>query len=245
VGLLAVTVLAVALALRLGWWQLDRADQKERLQALMQARGSAVPIDDAGLLRLCCADPAALHYRPAHLRGQWVPEHTVFLENRQMVGRPGFFVVTPLRLEGRPDAVLLVQRGWVPRDSDERTRLPTLSTPTGTVELDGLIAPPPARLYEFSAAASGPIRQNLDIAGFAAQTGLALLPVSLQQRDPPSGNAHAAQPAGDRLLRQWPQPTIDVQKHYGYAFQWFALGALMAGLYVWFQFVRPWRRRRG
>jgi len=40
-------------------------------------------------------------------------------------------------------------------------------------------------------------------------------------------------------LREWPRPAVDVQKHYGYAFQWFALCALMAGLYVWFQLVRP------
>jgi surfeit locus 1 family protein len=56
--------------------------------------------------------------------------------------------------------------------------------------------------------------------------------------------ADSASTADDGLLRQWPRPAVDVQKHYGYAFQWFALGALMAGLYVWFQLVRPRLRRR-
>jgi surfeit locus 1 family protein len=45
--------------------------------------------------------------------------------------------------------------------------------------------------------------------------------------------------SGDGLLRQWPKPAVDIQKHYGYAFQWFALCALLAGLYVWFQLLRP------
>ncbi|MBC8056770.1 MAG: SURF1 family protein, partial [Rhizobiales bacterium] len=64
-----------------------------------------------------------------------------------------------------------------------------------------------------------------------------LAPLSVLQADSPST-------AGDGLLRDWPHPAVDVQKHYGYAFQWFALGALMAGLYVWFQLVRPRLRAR-
>jgi surfeit locus 1 family protein len=49
----------------------------------------------------------------------------------------------------------------------------------------------------------------------------------------------SASTVGDGLMRQWPRPAVDVQKHYGYAFQWFALCGLMAGLYVWFQLIRP------
>ena len=84
--------------------------------------------------------------------------------------------------------------------------------------------------------AAGAIRQNLDLAGFALETGLRLAPLSLQQQD-------SANTANDGLLRQWPRPAADVQKHHGYAFQWFALSALMAGLYVWFQLLRPRRKR--
>lgn len=43
----------------------------------------------------------------------------------------------------------------------------------------------------------------------------------------------------DGLQRDWPQPAADVHKHYGYAFQWFALSALTLILYVWFQIIRP------
>jgi surfeit locus 1 family protein len=48
-----------------------------------------------------------------------------------------------------------------------------------------------------------------------------------------------ANPPADGLLRQWPPPAADVHKHYGYAFQWFALSALVLVLYVWFQILRP------
>jgi surfeit locus 1 family protein len=64
---------------------------------------------------------------------------------------------------------------------------------------------------------------------------------------PPGGAAPAAAPAAeaaDGLHRHWPPPAVDVHKHYGYAFQWFALAALILGLYVWFQVLAPYRAGR-
>jgi surfeit locus 1 family protein len=232
---LLAAVIGIALTADLGAWQLRRAAEKLALQANLDAR-SHMPALDAGDLAGTASAAAAQYDRAVHLRGKWVEGRTVFLDNRQMKGRVGFFVVTPLQLENRADAVL-VQRGWVARDFVDRARLPALVTARGTVEVDGLIAPPPARLYQFSNAASGPIRQNLDLGRFGTETGLSLAPLSVRQID-------SAATAGDGLLREWPHPAADVQKHYGYAFQWFALSALMAGLYVWFQLIKPRLGRR-
>jgi len=151
-----------------------------------------------------------------------------------MAGKPGFYVVTPLQLEGRPEAVI-VQRGWIPRNFADRTALPNVPNPSGVVSVTGVIASPPVRLYEFDPASSGLIRQNLDLGAYARELRTPLLPLSVMQGDDSGG-------AGDGLRRDWPTPALDVQKHYGYAFQWFALAALMAGLYVWFQLIRPARR---
>ena len=229
-AVLVATLVGVAATANLGAWQLRRAAQKIALESALDSRAS-MPAISTGELAASTALAEPQRYRPVQLRGRWVAGQTVFLENRQMESRVGFYVVTPLRLAGRSDAVL-VQRGWVPRDLRDRTLLPVVTTPEGEVEVIGHIAPPPARLYEFAAAASGVIRQNLDVPSFAAESGLTLLPLSVQQDD-------AASTRGDGLLRRWSRPAVDVQKHYGYAFQWFALCALMTGLYVWFQLVRP------
>ena len=230
VVILVAALISVAIAANLGAWQLRRAAQKIALQDALETRAKLSALTASELART--PEQVELqHYRPVQLRGQWLQQRSVFLENRQMNGRVGFYLVTPLQLEGRPE-VVLVQRGWVPRDLRDRTLLPAIATPVGTVDVDGHIAPPPARLYEFAPSTAGLIRQNLDLGEFARETGLPLAPVSVLQ-------AESASNAGDGLLRQWPRPAVDVQKHYGYAFQWFALGALMAGLYVWFQLVRP------
>jgi surfeit locus 1 family protein len=232
---LLAAVVASALTARLGVWQLSRAAQKVALQTLLDGRATLPPLG-MGELATTPEQAAAQHYRRVRLTGHWVPARTVFLDNRQMNDAPGFFVVTPLMLTGSADAVL-VQRGWAPRDQLDRTAVPKVPSPGGEVEVEGVVAPSPGRLYEFSTLASGPIRQNLPIASFAAETGLALRPFTVLQSDSSSTR-------GDGLRRQWARPAIDVQMHYGYAFQWFALSALVAGLYVWYQLIRPRRQAR-
>ena len=227
--LLAATVGGMSLTARLGLWQLDRADQKLSLQAALLQRQSLAPLPESALAR---DDAQAVEqtHRIARLQGTWLPQHTVYLDNRQMNARVGFFVLTPLRLAD--GSAVLVQRGWIGRDFLDRARLLPVPTPTGEVAIEGRLARDPARLYEFEGAASGPIRQNLALAAFALETGLRLRPVSLLQTSP----------ADDGLSRDWPRPAADVQKHYGYAFQWFALCALIGGLHVWFRIIRPRRK---
>lgn len=223
------TLVMVVLTFSLGQWQLGRAAQKEALQAAIDAQKVLPALDERALTAMeNVAD--ALH-REAILQGRWQSAHTVYLDNRPMGGKSGFWVVTPLLLAGS-DRSVLVQRGWVPRDFGDRARLPAVQTPEGVVAVSGRMAPPPSKLYEFEGAAQGRIRQNLDLAAFSAETGLALLPLSLLQTGP----------ASEGLLRNWPASNTGVDKHYGYAFQWFGLCALLVGLYVWYQLILPRRR---
>ncbi len=231
---LTATVVGVAATARLGLWQLDRAHQKVALQQSLDTR-ALLPIIDASMLADTPEAVAEQHYRRTVVRGHWVPAATVFLDNRQMDGRPGFFVVTPLRLLDSKRSVL-VQRGWAPRDALDRTQVPSLPDEPGEITVRGHIAPPPGRLYDFAGAASGVIRQNLQFDAYAHEFSLSLKPLSVVQ--------DADSEIEDGLSRRWSRPDVGTQKHYGYAFQWFALCALMTGLYVWFQLIQPRLRSR-
>jgi surfeit locus 1 family protein len=233
--LLLVTLLGMLVTGRLGLWQLDRAERKLALQDSLITRGEAPPLAQDALTRVALMAPEQFHRRIS-LRGHWISGHTVFLDNRQMAGRPGFFVVTPMRLAAG-DAIL-VQRGWIPRDLAQRDRLPDIHTPSGEVLLEGRVAPWPSALTEFGPDAPGPIRQNLHADAFAAEVGEALRPLSVVQLDGPGERP------SDGLLREWPRPATDVHKHHGYAAQWFVFCAMIGSLYVWFQLIRPWRARR-
>ena len=221
----AAALFFASLGIYLGFWQLGRAGQKEAMHAAMQAQASQAPLDAAALAQL--PGLAAMLYRPVRVAGNWESVHTVYLDNRQMDGKVGFFVLTPLRLQ-TSGQVVLVQRGWVGRNFEVRDQAPAVQTPPGLVWVEGQIAPPPSKLYEPGAPGTGLIRQNLDLDRFRSESGLALADFTIRQ----SG------PASDGLRRDWPAVALGVEKHYGYAFQWFALAALIVGLYLWFHFFR-------
>ncbi|WP_312527577.1 SURF1 family protein [Comamonas sp.] len=239
----AAAAASMLLTASLGFWQLRRADQKLAYQAQLDARAALPALDGASLLQPMGEDErASLLHRQVVLQGEWLPQYTVFLDNRQMQARPGFYVLTPLRLAGpvapgQPQTVL-VQRGWVPRNFEDRLALPEVQTPAGTVQLEGRVAGQPARLFELQTSAGNPgvsrIRQNLDTDGYAQETGQPLAALTVVQTGQSS----------EGLLRDWPVVGSGVEKHYGYAFQWFGLCSLIAILYVWFQIVRRVLRRR-
>lgn len=234
----------VVLGVALGLWQLDRAAQKTARHQAMQARAAAPALTQEPLQRQLQAgmaqggDPlAALHYHPVTLQGTWLPAHAVYLNHRPMHGQPGFWLLMPLQLSG--GAVVLVQRGWLPRHFTERLALAPVTTPAGTVTVHGWIDGAPARIFTLAAGdnaePSDPrIRQNLDMAAYAQATGLPLWPITVVQTGA----------ASEGLQRDWPVPDAKVHTHYGYAAQWLAMAAVLAGMLLWFQVWLPARRAR-
>ena len=233
--ILTAAALGMAITSALGFWQLGRAAEKLAWQQAKDQQAALAPLD----WRVLGHDAvAAAHrknglHRKVMLKGRWMVEQTVYLENRQMQGKPGFYVMTPFQV-AENGAIVLIQRGWVQRSFMDRAALPAIETPTIEVQVQGLLAPWPSRLYDFGAAEEGPIRQNLDLQLFRQQTGLPVLEISVLQQGA----------ASEGLLRDWPVVATGADKNYGYAAQWFGLSALIALLYVWFQIVQPRRKKR-
>lgn len=255
-----VAILAFGITMRAGFWQLDRAQQKQAAQASLAAQADRSPLGNAELRqRIPALKPGAgreldddlldLRDRPVHVTGRWLKAHTVYLDNRSMDGRAGFFVATPLVLarpgwpDAKPDAVgdwtqtadvIWVQRGWAPRHQQQRDRLPAVATPDGLVQVNGRLAAQLSQRYALGAEAAGPIRQNLAPAQMLAPFQQPVLSMVVVQTDAPS----------DGLLRNWPPPDLGADKNRGYAVQWFGMAALILVLYVWLQILRPIFRRR-
>ncbi len=124
--LTAASLAGASITLALGFWQLSRAADKLALQAAMDGQQKLAVLDSRALAG-GVANPDTL-YRVARLRGTWLPRYTVFLDNRQMNGKQGFFVLTPLKLENSSTTVV-VQRGWAQRSFVDRARLPDVPAP--------------------------------------------------------------------------------------------------------------------
>jgi surfeit locus 1 family protein len=218
---LLLAAVACAGAITLGNWQSRRADEKRALGAELDAAMRAAPVE------LSATAPAA-GYVLKHVaaQGTFVPALTVFLDNKLRHGRPGYEVVTPLRLAGT-DAHVMVDRGWLASPAS-RAAPPVVRTPAGNVRVEGLGLERLPHALQAGEADKGPVRQNLDLDAFAAQSGLRLVRLVIQQ--------HSR--ADDGLLREWPRPDVGVEMHESYKLQWYSLAALAVVLGVVFAFRR-------
>jgi len=228
---LVAAILTCVVTARLGFWQLDRAAEKRAIQAAVERQSQGAPLG-AHDWQMGTPGPAFEH-RPVALSGRWVTEYTRYLDNRTMAGAVGFVVVTPLRLEsGR---LVVVQRGWIPRHRSDRLAIAPYRTDTGYVNVQGVLSLPPSQYFTLGEdQGEGAVVQNLNWSAYAQTLGEDIGAMSVKQLGDLS----------DGLLRNWDPIEAKVNTHYGYAVQWFALSALAALLYIWYQIWRPRRLRK-
>ncbi|WP_306391638.1 SURF1 family protein [Telluria beijingensis] len=228
-------MVVATIGILLGNWQQGRAAYKTELQARQQARAAEPPLD------LAPSTPASpdLEFRNVRLQGEFVADWPVFLANRPMGAQSGFYLAMPFRIAGS-DTHVLVLRGWLPRPAGaEYGKLPAFATPAGQLMLKGRVVQGAGKVMELGEGpplAPGALVQNLTPEALAQASGLKLLPFLVQQ----------TQAAGrrDALARDWPAPDAGIDKHRGYAFQWYALAALALLFYVITGFRRGSRTNR-
>ncbi|NMG44926.1 SURF1 family protein [Aromatoleum toluvorans] len=214
VPLLAGIALAL-LTLQLGNWQTRRAAEKAELQAAYRAAVER-PAQPPGAM------PPA-DWQKLELRGEWLPGRSILIDNRVHQGHAGYHVVTPMQLAGQ-GGVVLVNRGWIAASAD-RTQLPRIDNPPGAIVVTGRVRHPDAKPFLLGGdTSSGPVRQALDLSRYRAETHLPVADFYVQQTSP----------AADGLIRDWPEPDAGIDRHRGYALQWYALSALATALTLWY-----------
>ena len=209
------TIAAIVLIptfLALGYWQLQRAEEKRVLQAEYDRRALGPPTH----LGATPQAAEALRFRQIVATGRYRPEHQVLIDNRVHRGVAGYHVVTPLQLEHSANHVL-VNRGWVALGSD-RQHLPTINTPAGVVTVSGVATVPHEAGFRLGETESPtqPVWQHLDIERYARRLGAPLQPIVIL--------LDARSDAGG-FVREWTRLDAGIAVHQGYAFQWFALAA--------------------
>ncbi|MBJ7314098.1 SURF1 family protein [Rugamonas sp. CCM 8940] len=226
------TVLLVALGISLGNWQQRRAEQKTALQRKLAEGNAAAPLSLSAAAPLTPAAAAAIEYRRVRLTGEFRRDWPLYLDNRPYQGRAGFYLLMPFKMAGS-ELHVLVERGWLPRNMARREQMQPYATPVGRVTLEGIVKLSAGHVMQLGSAAPllpGAIVQNAEPAQLAAAGAMTLQPFVVEQ----SGPATALNAAADaQLVRDWPAPALGVEKHRGYAFQWYAL-ALMAVLFFVF-----------
>jgi surfeit locus 1 family protein len=217
----AVAIL-LPLLLYLGYWQLQRAEEKRLLQAEYDARAhnTLVKVEP----RLQRAEE--LQFYKVVAKGRYETDHQVLLDNRVQQGQVGYQVITPLRLEDS-DVRILVNRGWIPLGED-RAHVPVIDTPKGPQEIIGLATLPSEKFFtlgnpEKTSQHWQTVWQNLDMHRYTTAVPYPVQPV-IVLLDPES--------TAGGFIREWGRLDAGIAVHQGYAFQWFMLAATLLVIYL-------------
>ncbi|MFZ6776698.1 SURF1 family protein [Undibacterium sp. Ji83W] len=223
-------LLLVSLGIALAQWQTHRALEKETLAALLSERQHLPAL----VLNSQTPSEQLQVFRKLQVRGQFIREWPLYLDNRPLQGKAGLYVLMPFKLADSSKYVLIA-RGWHPRDARDRMHMPDIPAPAGQVVLEGMLRDKLDRVMQLGQAEvvkPGSLLQNIDVEALAKQTRWDFYPFVLEQtleqmpdQAPEQSSSHK-----DGLSRDWPMPSAGADKHRGYAFQWYAL-ALMAFLF--------------
>ncbi len=222
--------------LYLGFWQLDRAAEKQIIIETQQYQRQlpAIVLNERVLkeavLTKVTGTPAELnHFRRVEVAGVFDQQRYWLLDNKIRAARPGYEVIGVLQLEpslsgGGSDgvSVLLVNLGWLPAAGD-RTRLPEVKLPRGKVNISGHLSAPSLNAVFDNIAKTGWPKRVLQLSIDEAEAELSAKTLSsvllIDANDPLA------------LVTNWKSVNQSPEKHHGYAVQWFAMSfALMIAL---------------
>lgn len=217
------TVLLLPVLVRLGFWQLEREQEKIRLQNLYEERQQEQPVDLHSL-----GQEQDLQYRQVYVAGSYDNEHIFLLDNKIYQGQVGYEVVVPFLADD--GLVVLINRGWMPT-GQYRDQLPEVPVVIGPVAVAGSVYVAVGEQLVLGTEVAAPgwpkVIQTLDPAGLSALAGYdadsRLFPFSVRLADDSPGV----------LTRHWPVISTAPEKHRAYAVQWFAMAAVLLGLFVY------------
>jgi surfeit locus 1 family protein len=215
------TLVVMALCIKAGLWQFDRAAQKQALQTQLNARLIEPPV----ALPVKIADLGSWRYRRVKFVGVYDTRYQILLDNQVENTAAGYHVLTPMQVEGSNNFVL-VNRGWIAAAKNRKT--PTVTAPTGLQEIEGDISLPAAKFFTLEAPQPTDGKwqatwQNLDLQRYIKSVPFAVQPF-LVRLD--------AKSAAGGFVRNWPPPGERVSMHLGYAYQWFGFALTLLVIYI-------------
>ena len=211
-------VVFIALFVKMGFWQLDRAQFKNSLQSAYENAADYTWISP---------DLVPERYQTLEVSGQYLVDRQILIDNIVRNGRLGYFVITPLRYSPH-EPLLLVNRGWALKDAATGA-LPDIELETTSKMVRGRAGDLPrvgirpgeafADLSTWPRIAVWPTINEV-----SDQIGDEVLPfVLLLDADQDHG-----------FTRNWEPRQSGASTHYGYAVQWFAMAAAVLAILAWF-----------
>ncbi len=214
------TLVVMAICIKLGMWQYNKAEAKQALQARLEAGMLLAPVD----LPPTSESIEAWRYRRVRFAGTYELKYQVLLDNQVENNVVGYHVLTPIKLEGENQYVL-VDRGWIVGSLDRK--VPVAAAPEGRQEIVGDISIPLAKAFTLEVPAIEgkwqTVWQSMDLARYAKAASKEVKPYVVRLD---------AQSKAGGYSRNWTRPGERVTMHLGYAYQWFGFALTLFVIYL-------------
>ena len=235
-----ITLILAITCMKLGSWQLNKAQFKLSLQA----QYSKYENDPATQLPTNFSNLDEMRYKKVRVHGKYLPQYQILLDNQFDGERAGYYVLTPLQIEGSKD-IVLINRGWI-EASQNHAQIPKVNTPISPQVIEGTIWIPSQKFYTLEKKIDknktdktwNKVWQNMDMAYFSEIVPMKTLPIVIRMSPSAEGG----------FARNWVRPDDRVEKHLSYAYQWygFAIASILIYLYLSIHRIdRNIKRNRG
>jgi len=230
-----LVLLFLPLLLKLGFWQAERAEEKQQLLAVYQQQQN-LPAQNFAALSNKRSD---ISYRPVIMTGIYDKDRYWLLDNQPRQGKVGYEVVMPLQLEVKlglqsSKQTVLVNRGWI-KAPRLRSEWPIIETPLETVTIKGYFYTP----------SQNAIFRDIDNNNLLKAWPKRVLALNTQQAEEALATTVYPQvlrindESPSALITEWPVINTLPEKHYGYSVQWFAMALALVCLYAWAIIKKP------
>lgn len=218
-----LVVLGMYGLVRLGFWQLDRLEQKRTFNTLMAERWRMDPFDL--VVASLPEDLTALEYRRVAAAGEWDYDHQILISNQTYNGTAGYILVTPMVLGD--NRAVLVARGWLPAD---------LATPESLTQLE---EPPQTPIIGLARKSQGLPNGGVSTPVATPQQEFYRIDIPAIQGQMPyklEAGYLEQMPEEGRSITQFPirmEPmALDEGNHLSYAIQWFTFAVVLGFGYI-------------
>jgi len=207
---LIILMICIPLFIKLGLWQYNKAELRKEIQSSYNASLD----QDALVLPDNLTDVDAWKYKKVKVKGQYETKYQILLDNQVEENVAGFHVITPLRLDGSNDYVL-INRGWVAGGANH-TDTPTINTPDYSLEIIGFVWVPSKKIFSLESdnekSSWKTVWQHMDMERYQKSIPIHILPLVIKLDS--KSNAGG-------FVRKWQLPASKIATNMGYAYQWF------------------------
>lgn len=228
-----LTSVCVVVFIKLGLWQYNKAQMKIEAQAAYQSvEENERPNFPLHFTHVNNPNNEVWKYKRVRVVGRYAPEYQILLDNQVMDSRAGFHVITPLRIDGS-DEYVLVNRGWIAGNT-VHANTPSVETPSGQMRIEGVIWLPSKRFFTLDKTQDqAPLErvvQYLNIQEYQQKVPIKVsaLMIKLDKNVENAGG----------FIREWEVPQMRIVTHLGYAYQWFGFAVAALCIFVFMSFIK-------